>query len=105
MVETRRIGAMMPHALGSALIPFGLVSIPVRLYTAAASAGVAFHLLHATCGHRIRQQLVCPVEHAVVERGELVKGYEVAKDQYDLTRCPSGSPSRRAHPTRRTRAA
>jgi len=39
-------------------------------------------LLHATCGTRIRQQTYCPVDHAVVERGALVKGYEVAKDQY-----------------------
>ena len=63
-------------------ISFGLVAIPIKLYTAAVSAGVSFHLLHATCGHRIRQQTYCPVDHAVVERGELVKGYEVAKDQY-----------------------
>src|SRR5712692_9941932 len=73
---------MPPHSIGSALISFGLVSIPIRLYTAAAGAGVSFHLLHATCGHRIRQQLVCPVDHEVVERSGLVKGYEVAKDQY-----------------------
>jgi DNA end-binding protein Ku len=73
---------MPAHSIGSATISFGLVSIPIRLYTAAASAGVAFHLLHATCGHRIRQQLVCPVDGAVVERRDLVKGYEVAKDQY-----------------------
>jgi DNA end-binding protein Ku len=73
---------MTPHALGSALISFGLVSIPIRLYTAASSAGVSFHLLHATCGHRIRQQLVCPVDHEVVERSGLVKGYEFAQDEY-----------------------
>ncbi len=54
---------MTPHALGSGMISFGLVSIPIRLYTAASSAGISFHLLHATCGHRIRQQLVCPVDH------------------------------------------
>ena len=48
-------------------ISFGLVAIPIKLYTAAVSAGVSFHLLHATCGHRIRQQTYCPVDHAVVE--------------------------------------
>jgi DNA end-binding protein Ku len=73
---------MPAHSIGSGTISFGLVAIPIRLYTAAVSAGVSFHLLHARCGHRIRQQTYCPVDHAVVERGELVKGYEVAKNQY-----------------------
>ena len=73
---------MTPHSIGSATISFGLVSIPIKLYAAAASAGVSFHLLHAKCGNRIRQQTSCPVDHEVVERGELVKGYEFAKDQY-----------------------
>ncbi len=72
---------MPPHSIGSGTISFGLVSIPIKLYTAASPAGVSFHLLHAKCGHRIRQQLVCPVDDAV-ERSDLVKGYEVAKDQY-----------------------
>src|SRR5207245_5107948 len=75
-------GFVMPaHSIGSGTISFGLVAIPIKLYTAAGSAGVSFHLLHATCGTRIRQQMYCPVDHAVVERSELVKGYEVAKDQ------------------------
>jgi len=73
---------MPTHSIGSGTISFGLVAIPIKLYTAAGSARVSFHLLHATCGHRIRQQMYCPVDHAVVERSELVKGYEVAKDQY-----------------------
>ncbi len=74
---------MASHSLGSGTISFGLVSIPTKLYTAASSDGVAFNLLHATCGHRIRQQMFCPVDHEVVERSDLVKGYEVAKDQRD----------------------
>jgi len=73
---------MPAHSIGSGTISFGLVSIPIRLYTAAVSAGVSFNLLHAKCGHRIRQQTYCPVDQAVVERSELVKGYEFAKDQY-----------------------
>src|SRR6266851_7920737 len=76
-------GFVMPaHSIGSGTISFGLVAIPIRLYTEAVSAGVSFHLLHATCGTRIRQQTYCPVHHEVVERDALVKGYEVAKDQY-----------------------
>jgi DNA end-binding protein Ku len=74
---------LMPlHSIGSGTISFGLVSIPIRLYTAAAGAGIAFNLLHAKCGNRIRMQQFCPVCHEVVDRSQLVKGYEFAKDQY-----------------------
>jgi DNA end-binding protein Ku len=73
---------MPPHSIGSGTISFGLVNIPVRMYTAASSAGVSFNLLHAKCGSRIRQQTFCPVDNQVVDRAELVKGYEFAKDQY-----------------------
>jgi DNA end-binding protein Ku len=73
---------MPPHAIGSGTISFGLVSIPVKMYTAASPAGVSFNQLHAKCGSRIKQQTFCPVCNEVVERAQLVKGYEVSKDQY-----------------------
>jgi len=73
---------MPPHSLGSGTISFGLVSIPVRLYTAASSGNVAFNQLHGVCGSRIRQQTFCPTCNKTVERAELVRGYEFAKDQY-----------------------
>jgi DNA end-binding protein Ku len=73
---------MAPHSLGSGTISFGLVSIPVKLYTAASSGSVSFNLLHAKCGSRIKQQTFCPVCNEVVERNALVKGYEFQKDQY-----------------------
>jgi DNA end-binding protein Ku len=73
---------MPPHPLGSGTISFGLVSIPIRLYTAAASGGVSFNLLHGKCGSRIKQQTFCPVCREVVERSALVKGYEFRKDEY-----------------------
>ena len=73
---------MPPHSIGSGTISFGLVSIPIRMYTAASSAGVTFNLLHAKCGSRIRQQTYCPVDKEVVDRTALVKGYEVQKDEY-----------------------
>ena len=73
---------MPPHPLGSGTISFGLVSIPVRLYTAAVSGSVSFNLLHATCGSRIKQQTFCPTCNEVIERAALVRGYEFAKDQY-----------------------
>jgi DNA end-binding protein Ku len=73
---------MPPHSIGSGTISFGLVSIPVKMYSAASSGGVSFNLLHAKCGSRIKQQTFCPVCNVVVDRAELVKGYEFAKDQY-----------------------
>jgi DNA end-binding protein Ku len=73
---------MPPHAIGSGTISFGLVSIPVKMYTAASSASVSFNQLHATCGSRIKQQTFCPVCNEVIERAALVRGYEVSKDQY-----------------------
>jgi len=73
---------MPPHSLGSGTISFGRVSIPVKMYTAASSQSVAFNMLHAKCGSRIRQQTFCPVCNETVERTALVRGYEHAKDQY-----------------------
>jgi DNA end-binding protein Ku len=73
---------MPPHSIGSGTISFGLVSIPVKLYSAAVSANVTFNMLHAKCGSRIKQQTFCPVDQVVVDRNELVRGYEFAKDQY-----------------------
>jgi DNA end-binding protein Ku len=73
---------MPPHAIGSGAISFGLVSIPIKLYAATASGSVSFNLLHAPCGSRIRQQQFCPQCNTVVDRGELVRAYEFAKEQY-----------------------
>jgi len=73
---------MPPHSIGSGTISFGLVSIPVKMYTAASSAGISFNQLHAKCGNRIRLQTFCPVCNEVVDRAGLVKGYEFAKEQY-----------------------
>ncbi len=73
---------MPPHSLGSGTISFGLVSIPVRMYSAASSGGARFNMLHAKCGNRVKQQLFCPVDNTTVERTDIVKGYEFAKDQY-----------------------
>jgi DNA end-binding protein Ku len=73
---------MPARSIGSGTISFGLVSIPVRLYVATHSEQLSFNMLHASCGSRIRQQLVCPKDERPVERGEIVKGYEFAKDRY-----------------------
>lgn len=74
---------MAPRPVGTATIAFGLVNIPVRLYSAAnPSAAVSFRLLSRD-GHRLKQQYVDPrKDNVVVPRNEMVKGYEIAKDQY-----------------------
>ena len=72
----------MPRALQSASLSFGLVTIPVKLYTAAHSKSVSFHLLHKKDGSRIHEQMVCQTEDKPVSRDELVKGFEVSKGKY-----------------------
>jgi len=72
-----------PRSIGSLTISFGLVAIPVKLYTATQSAGqISFNMLHKECGSRLRQQYVCAKDGEIVERDDIVKGYEFAKDQY-----------------------
>jgi DNA end-binding protein Ku len=73
---------MAARSIGSATISFGLVSIPIRLYVATHSEQLSFNMLHEKCGTRIKQQLFCPHCERVVERGEIVKGYQFAKDRY-----------------------
>jgi DNA end-binding protein Ku len=68
---------MPPRSIRSAVLSFGLVTIPVRFYTATSSHSPHFHMVHEVCGSRIKQQLYCPVCERVVERSELVKGYEI----------------------------
>jgi DNA end-binding protein Ku len=73
----------MARAIAGATISFGLVSIPVKLYSATqASAGISFNLLHAKCGTRVKQQYICPRDNELVSRDEMIKGYEISKDQY-----------------------
>ena len=74
---------MAARSIGSVTISFGLVSIPVKLYSATQSgAAISFNLLHKGCGSRLRQQYVCLKDGSIVERDDMVKGYEFAKDQY-----------------------
>src|SRR5262245_27119465 len=75
---------MAARAIATATISFGLVSIPVKLFTAASSEGVSFNLMHKKCKGRMKQQYFCPTDNEVVERSDIVKGYEYAKNQYVL---------------------
>ncbi|HEY8849616.1 MAG TPA: Ku protein [Thermoanaerobaculia bacterium] len=73
----------MPRAFASAQISFGLVSIPVKLFSATeASEKISFNMLHQECGGRIQQQLFCPKDERTIERSEVVKGYEFSRGQY-----------------------
>jgi len=74
---------MPAHAIGSATISFGLVSVPIKLYSTAESrASVSFNWLHKKCGSRLKQQYWCPKDDVKVEKDEMVKGYEFSKGQY-----------------------
>src|SRR6478609_1243162 len=63
-------------------LTFGLVSFPVRLFSAARSVTVSFNQLHATDNSRIKQQIFCQAEDKPIPRSEIVKGYEYEKDHY-----------------------
>jgi DNA end-binding protein Ku len=74
---------MAARSIASLTVSFGLVSIPVKLYSATeASKAISFNLLHKACGSRLKQQYVCIKEDVPVARDDMVKGYEFAKDQY-----------------------
>jgi len=74
---------MAARSIASLNLTFGLVSVPVKLFSAAqTSSGISFNLVHAACGSRLKQQYVCAKEGVIVERADMAKGYEFAKDQY-----------------------
>src|SRR4051812_48793661 len=71
------------RAIASLNISFGLVSIPVKLYSATVSSErLSFNLLRQKDGSRVKQQYVAVNDGALVDRTEMTKGYEFAKDQY-----------------------
>jgi DNA end-binding protein Ku len=75
----------MPRAIATGQIAFGLVSIPVKLFSAAeTSEKISFNMLHGDCGSRVQQQLFCPRDERTIDRSEVVKGYEFSKGQYVL---------------------
>ena len=70
------------RSIDTATISFGLVSIPVKLYsTSEPSHEVHFHLIHKGCGERLKQKYVCP-RHGNVDRDEMAKGFEVSKGNF-----------------------
>jgi len=73
---------MASRPVGSGNISFGLVSIPVKLFSATRPRSVSFNLLHAKDLSRIQQKIYCPVDDAIIDRSELVRGFEVEKGRY-----------------------
>jgi DNA end-binding protein Ku len=74
---------MAARSIASLTVSFGLVSIPVKLFSATeASRAISFNLLHKACGSRVKQQYFCVKEEVPVAREDMAKGYEFAKDQY-----------------------
>ncbi len=72
----------MPRSIWNGVISFGMVSIPVKLYTATEDKDISFRQLHKECGVRLKQLRWCPEHECVVEWDEIVRGFEYAKDQY-----------------------
>ena len=76
---------MSARAMASGTISFGLVAIPIKLYTTGeSSAGISFNQVHKKCGTRIQYRFYCPTDDELVERSEIAKGYEFAKGQFVL---------------------
>ncbi|MEX2206399.1 MAG: Ku protein [Myxococcota bacterium] len=73
---------MAARAVSSGTISFGLVSIPIKVFTATSSKDVHFSMLHAKEKSRLKQQYVCATCGEVVPRSDTVKGYEYSRDQY-----------------------
>src|SRR6266849_987776 len=74
----------MAASVWSGYLTFGLISMPVRLFSGARSNGISFNQLHRTDHHRVKQQLICPLDNQVLDRSEIVKGYEYRKDEYGI---------------------
>src|SRR6202790_785536 len=72
----------MASSVWSGHLTFGLISMPVRLFSGARSSGISFNMLHRPDKQRVKQQYICPLENVVVDRSDIVKGYEFRKDEY-----------------------
>lgn len=74
----------MPSAVWKGYITFGLISMPIRLFSAARAVHTRLHEIHRECGTRIHHALYCPYDERIVSREEVAMGYEVEKDKYVL---------------------
>ncbi|MBV8489219.1 MAG: Ku protein, partial [Candidatus Eremiobacteraeota bacterium] len=72
----------MPHAIWSGSINFGLVTIPVKLFTAVRTNDLSFNMLHKKDDGRIKYERICSIDEKPVPWDEIVKGYEYEKGEY-----------------------
>jgi len=72
----------MAATVWSGFLTFGLISMPVRLFSGARSKAISFHMLHRDDHARVKQQLICSEEDKLIDRSEIVKGYEYRKGEY-----------------------
>src|SRR5260221_8589179 len=76
---------MSAHSIGSATVSFGLVSVPVKMFSAGeSSAAISFNWLHKKDGARLKQEYVCSKDGEKVEKDDRIKGYEFSKGSYVL---------------------
>jgi DNA end-binding protein Ku len=74
---------MPARSISTATISFGLVSVPVELYSSGeSSSAISFNMVHKDCGTKLKQKYICPKHEVEVDREHTVKGYPVAKDQF-----------------------
>jgi DNA end-binding protein Ku len=74
----------MAASIWKGVISFGLVSIPIRLFAAARTKRVNLHQIHNVCKTRLKQPLYCPTCERIVDRSEVIKGFEYEPGQYVL---------------------
>jgi DNA end-binding protein Ku len=72
----------MPASVWSGYLTFGLISMPVRLYSGARGTSISFNMLHREDLSRVKQQLICSADNQVLDRRDIVKGYEYRKGEY-----------------------
>jgi DNA end-binding protein Ku len=71
-----------PRSIWNGTITFGMVNVPIKLYSATESKSIHFHEVHAKDGARIQHRRICPKEEKEVSKDEIVLGYEVSEDEY-----------------------
>jgi len=72
----------MPRSFWKGVISFGMVAIPVKMYTATETKTISFNMLHKTCMTRTKQVLYCPTDNEYLSRKDTVRGYEFTRGQY-----------------------
>jgi DNA end-binding protein Ku len=72
----------MPRSIWNGTITFGMVNVPIKLYSAIESKSIHFHEVHVKDGARIEHRRICPKQDREVPKEQIVKGYEVSPDKY-----------------------